>query len=100
MLRFLTVGGTPDTTAPVLTCPADVTHLVDQANQAAVVNYRPSARATAIDNTGVVVPLTYSPPSGSSFNFGPTEVTVTGQDLGGNSGTCTFLVTVANRGMD
>ncbi len=79
-----------DTTPPMLTCPDSFTrYFQEQATR--TVTYPP---ATASDNSGGAVSLSYSQPSGLTFNVGDTTVTVTGIDPSGNSDQCEFNVTV------
>jgi len=78
-----------DTTAPVVTPPANSVAEATSAAGAAV-TYSP---ATATDDVGVTS-LTYSKASGSVFALGVTTVTATATDAAGNSGSATFTVTV------
>ncbi|XP_072048736.1 uncharacterized protein [Amphiura filiformis] len=82
-----------DTIPPVLSCPTNQQATAPQGASAAVVFYPP---ATATDNSGGFVQLTYGNPSGTIFNLGQTVVTVTGRDPSGNIGQCTFTVTVSS----
>lgn len=82
--------GPPDTVAPTVTCPADVT--ADATNeQGAEVNY---PLPIAADDSGVTPSLTYSSAPGALFPVGTTTVNVTARDLSGNSAACSFNVTV------
>ncbi|OJT26178.1 hypothetical protein BO221_10190 [Archangium sp. Cb G35] len=81
----------PDTTAPVLTCPASLTTTAPDANGVAV-SYAP---ATATDDRDTPV-IEYGRASGSIFPVGTTAVTVTATDTAGNRGQCTFEVTVTH----
>ncbi len=77
-----------DTTAPMVTGPADRT--VEAASASgAVVNFTP----TATDAVGVAS-IMASPASGSTFGIGATNVTVTAKDAANNEGTGTFKITV------
>ena len=78
-----------DTTAPVVTPPANVSVHATSPSGAAV-SY---SSASAADAVGVVS-LTYSQASGSTFPVGTTTVTVTAKDAANNAGTATFTVTV------
>jgi hypothetical protein len=78
-----------DTTAPVVTPPANVLVNATGAGGMAV-NY---PAATATDVVGVTG-ISYSQPSGSVFASGTTTVTVTATDAAGNTGTASFTVTV------
>lgn len=80
-----------DTTAPAITCPANVTQSTDPNQCTAVVTY---ANATATDNCpGVGTPVC-APASGSTFVLGVTTVTCTVSDASSNSASCSFTVTV------
>lgn len=79
-----------DGTAPVITCPADITVNTSPAGSSgASVTFA----ANATDNVGVTS-LTYSKASGSVFPIGNTTVTATATDAAGNSSQCSFTVTV------
>lgn len=78
-----------DTTAPVVTPPANVTASPTSA-AGAVLSY---PAATATDANGVLS-ITYSQNSGTSFPVGSTTVTVTASDTAYNIGAATFAVTV------
>ncbi len=77
-----------DTTAPVVTVPANQILEATSATGAVA-----TFAATATDAVGVAS-LSYSSASGSTFPLGITTVTVTGRDAAGNMGTGTFTVTV------
>lgn len=77
-----------DTTAPVLTLPADQVLEATGAGGAVA-----SFTASATDIVGVTS-LTTSAPSGSMFPLGTTTVTVTAQDAAGNTTSGSFTVTV------
>ncbi|NOK07678.1 HYR domain-containing protein [Corallococcus exercitus] len=74
-----------DTTAPALTCPADI--LVGPGEP---VTFNP----TATDAVTASPTVTSSPASGSTFAPGATQVTVTATDAAGNTAQCTFQVRV------
>jgi hypothetical protein len=78
-----------DTTAPIVTAPANVT--VPATSVAGAVVTYPAASAT--DAVGVTS-LTYSQDSGTTFPIGATTVTITAKDAANNTGTGTFTVTV------
>jgi hypothetical protein len=80
-----------DSTGPVVSCPGNITVPGTSAN-GAVVNYAASA-TDAVDGS---VAVTCSPASGSTFALGATTVTCTAQDAAGNTGSCSFTVTVLN----
>ncbi|HET9325606.1 MAG TPA: HYR domain-containing protein, partial [Candidatus Eisenbacteria bacterium] len=75
-----------DTTAPVLTCPGNIT--VGECQN--TVTYTGSGE----DACGGQVAIVFDPPSGTVFGVGTTTVTMTGTDVCGNSSTCEFTVTV------
>jgi hypothetical protein len=80
-----------DAEPPSITVPADMTvEAVDASG--ATVTFSASA------NDGVDGPLTptCTPPSGSTFDFGPTTVTCTATDATGNTGTESFIITVVD----
>jgi hypothetical protein len=81
-----------DTTAPALACPADVSVEASSA-QGARVGY---AAAIVTEAATVAPMITYSQASGTVFPLGSTTVTVGAVDGSGNSGSCTFKVTVAD----
>ncbi|MFL6332458.1 MAG: HYR domain-containing protein [Pyrinomonadaceae bacterium] len=78
-----------DTTAPTLSCPADIVVAAAPGASNAAVSFNPAASDTV---SGVTV--TSSPASGSAFGVGTTTVTVTARDATGNTSTCSFTVTV------
>lgn len=78
-----------DTTAPVVTVPADIAVEADSP-QGSVVAYT----ASAVDDVdGPLVP-SCSPPSGTTFALGATTVTCSATDAAGNTGSASFTVTV------
>jgi uncharacterized repeat protein (TIGR01451 family) len=82
-----------DNTAPVISCPANITVNLPLNSTATsmAVSY---PAATATDNCGGTITFNYSKASGSVFPVGPTTVTATATDSHGNSASCTFTVTV------
>jgi len=81
-----------DQTAPVLTCPSNITVSTPAGSCTAVVNFTP----TATDNCNGAVTIVSVPASGSVFAIGTTVVNVTATDACGNSSTCSFTVTVTD----
>ncbi|MES2559229.1 MAG: HYR domain-containing protein [Bacteroidota bacterium] len=77
-----------DTTAPVITCPSNITATTSSACGTIV-----TFAATATDNCSTPT-LQYSKTSGSFFPVGTTNVTVKATDVCGNQSFCTFQVTV------
>ncbi|MBM4041992.1 MAG: HYR domain-containing protein [Planctomycetes bacterium] len=81
----------PDTTPPVITCPANVS--AEQTGPAgAIVEFT----CTAVDVRDPNPTVVCVPPSGSLFPLGRTTVTCTATDASGNSSQCTFLVIVVD----
>ena len=76
-----------DTTAPVVTTPANVV----VGNDAATVTY---ANATATDRVDGTVAASCTPASGTTFTLGTTTVTCSATDRAGNKGSATFTVEV------
>ena len=109
-------GGTPscsftisvdDTQPPTVTCPANITTANTPGQCSAVVNY---ANPTVTDNcpgANIVACLppaasspagttSCSPPAGSAFPVGTTQVRCCGQDAMENFDDCTFTITVTD----
>jgi hypothetical protein len=81
-----------DTQAPEITCPVDIEADNDPGKCSAVVEYE---LPEATDNCpGVTIELTEGLESGASFPVGSTSVTYTASDASGNTGSCSFDVTV------
>lgn len=82
-----------DNEAPVVSgCPANISVNADAAGCTSLVSW---TAPTATDNCSTVnTSASHSP--GDSFNEGTTTVTYTFSDGAGNSGTCSFDVTVTN----
>lgn len=78
-----------DTTAPSVSCPADIVVAAAPGASTAVVNFNVTASDSVSDVT-----LTSTPSSGSAFGVGTTTVNVTARDASGNTSTCSFTVTV------
>jgi ELWxxDGT repeat protein len=85
-----------DTTAPVLTCPADVV-VVAQGPSGAAVEY---PAATAEDTVTARPEVTYSLAPGSTFPVGTTPVSATVADAAGNTASCSFHVSVRSVSAD
>ncbi|WP_257463016.1 ELWxxDGT repeat protein [Archangium lipolyticum] len=79
-----------DSTAPGVTCPSDVEVEAVGPDGSAVT----FAAATVSDAVTASPEVTYSHASGSTFALGETGVTVSAKDSAGNTGTCSFRVTV------
>jgi hypothetical protein len=82
------------TTAPVITCPADI--FVQKHGSGAVVDFK----VTASDSCDPSPEIVCVPPSGSTFPLGTTLVTCTATDDEGNFSTCTFQVRVGGAAKD
>jgi len=81
-----------DTTAPVITCPGNITVTAAPGKRSAIVYYT----VTATDNCSPVS-VTCTPASGSSFPIGTTSVSCTTKDPANNSASCSFTVTVQKK---
>ena len=79
-----------DAEAPVVTCPNNITQSNDADQCGAVVNFE----ATATDNCDGTITPVCSPAAGSFFPVGTTTVTCMATDMAGNTGSCSFTVTV------
>jgi hypothetical protein len=80
-----------DVTAPVITCPGAVTTANDAGICGAVVNYT----VNYDDNcSGASIAQTAGLASGATFPVGTTTNTFVVTDVGGNTATCSFTVTV------
>jgi hypothetical protein len=79
-----------DTTAPVVTAPADQTHAATSADGAEVTY----PAATASDVVSGTATVTCTPASGTVFKLGKTTVTCSSTDETGNQATKSFVVNV------
>ncbi|HZG80831.1 MAG TPA: HYR domain-containing protein [Brevibacillus sp.] len=79
-----------DTEPPAITCPANIEVIANPGESGTQVHF-PAPQVT--DNCKVSS-VSCSPPSGSFFPIGTTQVTCTATDLAGNIATCPFSVTV------
>lgn len=80
-----------DVTAPVITCPANIT--IATCSNKVPAYYK----ATAKDDCSPTVTISCVPPSGSQFNAGTTNiVTCTATDACGNHSSCSFAVIIIN----
>jgi subtilisin-like proprotein convertase family protein len=79
-----------DTQVPTVNCPANMTVPNTPNSCSAVVTYN----VTATDNCPGVSAVTCMPPSGSTFPVGTTMVSCSATDAVGNTGMCSFTVTV------
>lgn len=83
----------PDTTAPVVTAPADPADAQATSPDGAIVTFGP---ATATDDVDPDTTAACIPPSGSTFPIGSTVVTCSSTDAAGNTGSDTLTVTVVD----
>jgi probable HAF family extracellular repeat protein len=78
-----------DETPPVITIPSGVV-----ADATSPTGVSVSYAASAVDDVDGVVAVDCSPPSGSTFTIGTTQVTCTASDAAGNNATASFEVHV------
>ncbi|MCB0634351.1 MAG: HYR domain-containing protein, partial [Lewinella sp.] len=91
--RFIAAGS--DGTVPTITCPSSIIEPNDIGRCSAVVTY---ATPTGSDNCGIPsISRIGGPASGSAFSVGTTLVTYEATDVGGNTKSCSFTVTVIDR---
>ena len=84
------VSATPPPAPCTVNCPSPITQNNDPSLCTAVVTFTtPGTTGSCADETGTTPPVVCSPPSGTAFPVGATQVTCSS---GGNS--CTFTVTV------
>ncbi|XP_072169503.1 uncharacterized protein [Diadema setosum] len=88
---FTVTVQTQDTTGPVVTCPPNIVRTVELGVTSTAVTW---TLPTATDVSGVTVFQSSTHTSGSTFNVGVTDVTYVYADGSGNTGSCTFTVTV------
>ena len=81
-----------DTTAPVVTVPADMT-----VEATGPTGAQPTFAATAVDAVDGSTATTCNPASGSTFALGTATVTCSSTDKAGNTGTDSFTVTVQDK---
>src|SRR5215212_9674836 len=82
----------PDTTAPTLKLPSDITAEATSASGAAV-----TYTATATDNIDGPIAIDCKPASGSTFPLGTTTVTCSATDKAGNEASGSFNVIVQDK---
>ncbi len=85
----VTVTVEEDTTDPEVTCPEDIVVDTDTGECGAIVDFMASATD---DQPGVSTSASIA--SGTLFEVGTTQVTITATDAAGNEAECTFNVTV------
>ncbi len=83
---------TVDAIDPTVTCPADMTEVINQGAQFTIPDYTPMATAT--DNCNSSPVLTQSPAAGTQVGAGITTITILATDGAGNTGDCTFELEV------
>ncbi len=91
LIDQMTVTRNHDTSAPSISCPANIFTFTNLNGTGAVVNY---ALPIATDDCSVPV-VSCSTPSGSSFPLSTTTVNCTATDSVNNSASCSFTVTVS-----
>lgn len=86
-----------DVTAPTVTCPGSTTVSTDTGCDHTLGDYTGSA--SGADNCTPAISLTYSqnPAPGTLLGVGIHTITITAMDLDGNTGSCTFDVTVEDQ---
>jgi DNA-binding beta-propeller fold protein YncE len=82
-----------DTTAPVISCPANIVVVLPPNSSASSMNVSYPA-VTATDSCAGSASVVSSPASGSVFPAGTTTVNATANDGNGNTASCSFTVTV------
>ena len=83
---------TIDSIDPEITCPADVTEIINSGDLYTIPDYTPTATAT--DNCTASPVITQDPAAGTEVGAGVTVITLTATDAVGNDATCTFELTV------
>ncbi|XP_071953877.1 hyalin-like isoform X2 [Antedon mediterranea] len=83
-----------DNISPSVDCPADIGRGASISNQVTVTWNDPSVS----DNIDTGLSATCTPPSGSLFHIGSTDVYCSARDMAFNSGSCTFTVSVFDTG--
>jgi extracellular elastinolytic metalloproteinase len=83
---------TVDAVDPNVTCPANMTEVVNQGELFTIPDYTPMATAT--DNCNSSPTLTQDPAAGTQVGAGVTVITVSATDGAGNTGQCTFELEV------
>ncbi|XP_071953163.1 hyalin-like [Antedon mediterranea] len=78
---------------PIVACPANINKDTDAANTTVTWD-----DPSVIDNVDTGLSATCTPPSGSSFDVGLTDVTCFATDTAGNTGSCIFNVSVNDAG--
>jgi extracellular elastinolytic metalloproteinase len=81
-----------DTMDPELTCPSDLTEIVNEGELFTIPDY--TGGATATDNCTTSPTITQDPIAGTEVGEGVTVITMTAVDDAGNEGTCVFELTV------
>ncbi len=81
-----------DNLEPELICPADITETVDEGELFTIPDY--ISGTTATDNCTASPIITQDPVAGTMVGAGLTIITMSATDDEGNTGTCTFTLTV------
>lgn len=85
----------PDIQAPVF--PNGCPDIKIPAERLGKTNYATYKLPDVTDNSGETVIVRAEPPSGSEFDLGITNVTVTALDASGHEATCQFLVAIESK---
>ena len=80
-----------DEEKPKIECPLNQNTETEYGQETAVVEWK---EATASDNSGEAVKVLCTPPTGSNFTIGQTEVVCAAVDKSGNNESCGFNVSV------
>ena len=83
---------TVDSVLPEVTCPDDLTVVVNEGELYTLPDY--TLDATVTDNCTATPTLTQDPAIGTEVAPGTYTITITGVDEAGNQGTCSFVLTV------
>jgi hypothetical protein len=83
-----------DMQPPSITCPQNISVSAPQGTSSATVNFT----ASATDNCDGALTPVCTPPSGSSFPLGTTNVSCKATDSAGNMSTCSFQIDVTGSG--
>lgn len=83
-----------DTLSPTITCPGDSLVILDGACNYTMGDF--TSLAVTSDNCGGSITVTQSPLAGTSLAMGTQVVQLTATDVGGNSSTCSFTLTISD----
>jgi len=83
-----------DTEAPVISCPANITHGTDPGTCSAVINPGTATATDNCDNPTITGTRSDNQPLNAPYPRGTTTITWTARDSSGNTSSCTQTVTV------